>query len=62
MYEILGTGFKHWIWYGDMNAHQEYMQLGTQFSMEVRMSTQNMYEISGTAIGHWIPYGDKKAH
>ena len=47
---------------GDTNAHQEYMQLGTQFSMEVRMSTQNMYEISGTAIGHWIPYGDKKAH
>jgi len=49
MYEILGTGFRHWIQYGDMNAHQEYMQLGTQFGMEVRMPTKNIW-----SIRHWI--------
>jgi hypothetical protein len=36
--------------------------LGTGFSMQIRMLTQNMYEISGTGIEHWIQHGDNNAH
>jgi len=38
------------------------LESGTEFSMEIRMPTQNMHEISGTGSGHWILYGDKNTH
>ena len=51
--------FRHWIRYGDKNAHQEYMKYRALDSI---WRYECSPRISDTRFGHWIQYGDMNAH